>query len=240
MRFIQSSKDMKKIIILACCLLWLAGCSSSKVGIEKYRDQSEEQIFQEADQALLKQDFTEAIDRYDALQILYPLGVSAQQTLLNLAYAHYEEGQFEAAVIAANRYIRYYPQEKNVDYAYYLKALSEFKQNFGFLERHLPIDVSTRELSSVRQSYNDFKTLVTLFPQSVYAPDAQKRMTFLRMLLARHELAIADYYYARKAYVASAERATQIVQEYADTAEYSAALKILMQSREALGLPAKT
>ncbi len=63
------------------------------------------------------------------------------------------------------------------------------------------IDISKRDLGASRDAYNDFRELIQRFPQSQYAPDAQQRIVYLRELLARHELHVADYYLRRGAFL---------------------------------------
>ena len=61
-------------------------------------------------------------------------------------------------------------------------------------------------------------------------------MIFLKNYLARHELYVADYYMRRKAYVAAANRAQLILENYQRTPTIPQALAILERAYSALGL----
>ena len=64
---------------------------------------------------------------------------------------------------------------------------------------------------AAREAYDAFKLLVTRFPESKYADDARARMTYLVNALASHETSVAEYYFRQGAYVASVNRAQEIV-----------------------------
>ena len=61
-------------------------------------------------------------------------------------------------------------------------------------------------------------------------------MIYLRNVFAKHELEVANFYYKRGAYVASANRATYVIQHYQGSPEVKQALYMLVRSNRALGL----
>ena len=117
----------------------------------------------------------------------------------------------------ATRFIRLYPQNTHVDYAYFLKGLVNFNRGKGLTERFLPIDASQRDQSSALTAFQAFSELLERYPQSQYAEDAKKRMVFLRNRLARHEIHVASYYMKRGAYLAAVNRAKNVVESYPRT-----------------------
>ena len=58
----------------------------------------------------------------------------------------------------------------------------------------------------------------------------------LRNLFASYDLHIADYYFRKKAYVAAANRANEVVQQYQGAPEVERALIIMIKSYRILGL----
>ncbi len=131
---------------------------------------------------------------------------------------------------------RLHPQSPNVDYAYYLKGLAAYNKNRGILDRLIATDIAKREMTSARDAYADFTELLARFPDSPYAPDARKRMLYLRNLLARHELHIANFYMERGAYVAAANRARYIVENYSKAEAVPDALAVLVEANHKLEL----
>jgi outer membrane protein assembly factor BamD len=75
---------------------------------------------------LLDGNYTRAIKLYDTLESRFPYGRFAQQAILEGAYANYRAGETATAVAACDRFIRTFPNNPSVDYAYYLKGWSTF------------------------------------------------------------------------------------------------------------------
>ncbi len=225
-----------KLMIAVGLLSALAACSSTTDPAEKFKNLSAEQIYQGGEVALAKGHESEAIQHFEGLDALYPFSVNSEQAQLDLMYAYYKSGDNASAAAAAERFIRFYPRSAHVDYAYYVKGLANFDQDRGWFQRYLPTDLSQRDPGTSRQAFDDFSTLLRLFPTSVYAPDARQRMIYLRNLFAAHELHIAQYYYKRAAYVAAANRANFVVQHYDGTPQVEEALGVMVRSYRKLGL----
>jgi len=225
-----------KWIMVAGLLSSLIACASTTDPAEKYKNKTAEQIYQGGEAALAKGHDSSAIEHFEALDALYPFGANAEQAQLDLMYAYYASGDSPSAAAAAERFIRLYPRSVHVDYAYYIKGLAEFNQDRGWFQRYLPTDLSQRDPGTMSQAFTDFSTLLRLFPDSVYAPDARQRMVYLRDLFSKHELHIAKYYFRRTAYVAAANRANYIVQHYDGTPQVEEALGIMVRSYRQLGL----
>ena len=78
--------------------------------------------------------------------------------------------------------------------------------------------------------------MIARFPTSQYAPDARQRMLYLRDLLARSELHVADFYMRRGAYLAASNRARYVIETYSRSDAVADALAILVESNHRLGL----
>jgi outer membrane protein assembly factor BamD len=232
---------MNKIKLFSILLFsfGIVSCSSTTQSpSEVYQGQSAEQIYTAGEVSLAKRNYKDAVQAFEGLDSLYPFGPRTQQSQLNLIYAHYEADEFPSADAAAERYIRLYPRSANVDYAYYMKGLANFEQNQNWLTKALPFDMAAapKDHTSLEQAFIDFGDFIRLFPQSRYAPDARQRMIYLRNVFATRELHIAKFYMEKKAYVAAANRATQILREYRSTPIAREALQILIEANEAMGL----
>jgi outer membrane protein assembly factor BamD len=139
-------------------------------------------------------------------------------------------------VAAADRFIKMNPRSAGVDYALYLKGLSNYNRDIGFIDRFLPTDTSQRDQTKAQTSYNNFKELIERFPSSKYVPDAKLRMIAVRNNLAMHEVHIARYYIKRRAYVAAASRASAVVEKYQGTPAVPYALQVMQEAYTNLGL----
>jgi outer membrane protein assembly factor BamD len=221
------------LLILA---LMLHGCSLLPEEVDETKDWSAQKLFTEANYALKQGDYEEAIKYYEALEARYPFGVQAMQSQLNVAYAYYKFDEPDSAIAAADRFLKLYPSNPAAAYALYLKGLANFTRGKGLFDRFLPVDPSQRDPGAARDSYRDFSELVRRFPNSEYAADANKRLLFLRNNLARHEIHVAHYYIRRGAYVAAANRAVHVVENYQRTPAVRDALVVMVDAYDRLGL----
>lgn len=216
-------------------ILGLAACASNKEQVDEARE-TERQLYETAQRQLRTQQWDLAITNLQRLEENFPFGTYAEQAQLELIYAFYRNYDFEASIAAADRFIRLHPRHRNVDYAYYMKGLSSFDQNRGFFERFLPTDMSHRDPGAARESFGYFNQLLNLFPKSQYAPDAEKRMVYLRNLLARYEIHVANYYFRRGAYVAAINRGRYVVENFQQTPAVPDALAVMVQGYKLLGM----
>lgn len=224
---------MLRVLILGYFLL-LAGCSYFGDKEDKTQAWSAERLYAEAKGALDSGDYTRAVEYYEKLEGRFPFGVYGQQALLDLAYAYFKNDETDAAVSAADRFIKLYPQNAHVDYAYYVKGLANFNRGKGFTERFLPIDASQRDPGSALQAFQDFSELAKLFPESQYAEDAKQRMVHLRNQLADHEVNVANYYMRRGAFIAAANRARYVIEKYPKTPAIPDALTVMAKAYKIL------
>jgi len=195
-----------------------------------------EHLYQEAHTMLTTGNYTRAIKLFDTLEGRFPYGRYAQQAILEGAYANYRAGETAAAVSACDRFIRTYPNHPNVDYAYYLKGLVNFREDQGLFGYIVEQDLSERDPKMTKESFGAFKELVTLFPNSKYAADSVIRMRYLTNALSSYEVHVADYYYRRGAYVAAANRAQASLTNYPQTPRNEDALILVVTSCDRLGM----
>lgn len=225
-----------RALISLIIIFSLTGCGLFETESDKTKNWSEQKFYSEASEALKDGDYDQATKYYEALEARYPFGRYAMQAQLDIAYANYKSGESELAIEAADRFIKLHPQDPHVDYAYYLKGLANYNRKFGFLDRYLPTDPSQRDPGSVKDAFQNFSELVTRFPNSLYAADATQRMLYLRDNIAKNELHAARYYLRRSAYLAAANRAKYIIENYPQTTVTREALLIMIESYRKLKL----
>lgn len=197
---------------------------------------SAQRLYGEAKDAMAGRDWQKAIKLLEKLEARYPYGRYAQQAQLEVAYANFKDGERAAAVAAADRFIKLYPNHPNVDYAWYLKGLTNFNELQGVLSWLTTPDMSDRDPKASREAFIAFKEVVTRFPQSRYAEDSHARMRFLLNALAANEVHVARYYMKRGAYVAAANRAQYAIQHYPQAPAVEDAMGVLVGAYDALGL----
>lgn len=219
---------MRHLGLLLFVLVFAFGCS--KDDVEEDLEATELAYYTSAQESLRAGNYTGAIQKLQLLESRFPFGRYAEQAQLEIIYAYYKSAQPEAARSAADRFIRLHPTHPNVDYAYYLKGMVSFEQDKNFLANFIPMDPSTRDPGAARESFNDFSQLIRRFPNSEYAPDAQRRMKYLRNLLAQSEIHVAKYYIRRGAYVAAANRGRYVFENFQGSVAVPDALAIMVEA----------
>lgn len=219
------------LVIFLC--LGLAACSSDD---DRPQDMSEKELYEEAQKNIADESFRLAVRNLQLLEARFPFGPYGEQAQLELIYAHYRSSEPEAAIAAADRFIRLHPQHPNVDYAFYMKGLANYTQGEGFLGRFLPTDPTDRDPGPALDAFEDFRQLLYRFPESTYAADAKARMLYLRARIARYEINVANYYFDRGAYLAAASRGRYVVENFPQTPANADALAVMVQAYLLLGL----
>ncbi len=216
-------------------LLGLAACASSP-DKDVTLGWSSQKLYAEAKDEMSSGNTDKAIKLYEKLESRYPYGLLAQQSLLEIAYGHYKQGERAEGLAAVDRFLKLYPNNPYTDYALYLKGLLNFSSNSGWLNFLSDQKLYERDQSAARQSFEAFDELVKRFPESKYAPDARQRMRYIVNSLADYETHTALFYYRRHAYVAAADRAQRAITLYQDAPSNQLALAILVKSYDKLGL----
>ena len=232
-------KKAQAFMVMILILSLLAGCK--KAGEEddsnsQYKGMTAKDLYTESQTAMSKGQYTTAIKRLEALESMYPFSDFAEKAQMDLISAYYRKEDYPSAAATAERFIHLYPRASSVDYAYYMKGLSNFQQVRGTFANILPFDESWRHPGTQTQAYTDFSTLVQRFPESQYKTNALQRLIYLRNMFAQRELNTANYYFERKMYVAAAQRANFLIKNYPQASSAEPALALLYRINKGMGL----
>lgn len=222
--------------ILASSLLFACATTPDNPA-EKYHDLSEKKLYQSALNDIKHRSYKSATEKFEGLDARYPFGEYADKGQLYIIYTYYKSDNIAEALAAAERYIHLHPDSAHIDYVYFIKGVLNYRQQQGVFEKYFPSDLSQRDLDPARQSYITFSRLVASYPQSQYRNAAIEYMTYLRNLMASHELKVAKFYYSRKAYVAALNRVNQVISRYQGAPVMPEALQLAIDSYQALKLP---
>jgi outer membrane protein assembly factor BamD len=222
--------------LLLAAALTLGGCGLLPEIKDETAGWSAQRIYAEAKDNLNNGNYERAVKLFETLESRYPFGRYAQQAQLEVAYAYYKDNEPISAIAACDRFIKLHPNHPNVDYAYYLKGLANFNDDLGLLGNLVNQDLSERDPRAARDAFLAFKELVTRFPESKYADDATARMKYLVNALAGNEVHVAKYYLKRKAWVAAANRAKEVLKTYPEAPALEEALAIMVVAYDKLEL----
>ncbi len=226
--------QLPRLLVVLLVALVVAGCAGGRE--DPTLGWSASQLYGEAKNALNERNYDLAVDYYEKLEARYPFGRYAQQAQIEIPYAYYKAGEPEPALAAVDRFVQLNPRHPNLDYAYYLRGLINFNRQQGILSNLFPRDPAEMDPEPFDRAFQDFDRLIREFPDSRYAADAYQRMIFIRNALAAYELRVAEFYMERTAWVATAQRARNIVAVYPGSEVMPRALSVLYRAYSELGL----
>ena len=221
-----------KFLILFFSILVLMGCASNE---KEDAEPPEVQLYRLAQDRLNAQNYLGAVYSLARIERFYPFGVYAEQARADLIYAHYMSGDYDQAYAASEKFIRLYPRNTNVDYAYFMKGMTGYYADEGLLGNLFSLSLAKRDISGAMQSYADLTEFLIRYPESEYIDAARERLIFLRNLIASSELDGAEYYMKRGAYLAALNRANYVLKNIPNSTETQRALDIMKISFIELG-----
>lgn len=228
---------MRKLLIVLILGVLLSACAGKSDPFANYRHLTATQLLQDGEKQLAKEHYLDATKTFEALDALYPFGPTARQGQIDIIYAYYMNDDFVLAETAAERFLHLYPQDPHADYALYMKAIINFEQGLTWLQRVVGIDPSTRDITHLQEAFKDLSLLARTYPHSLCRDDALRRMAYIRNAIARENLAIANYYFQRRAYVAAINRANDIVLHFEGAPSVPKALRLIVDSYQQMDLP---
>lgn len=211
-------------LLAAVVLLALTGCGSSKNQI--YVEKPVDDLYNKAMDDLAAENYKQAASNFDQVESQHPYSVWATKSQLMEVYAYYQNQQYDDAILAADRFIQLHPGNRDVAYAYYLKAICYYMQI---------VDVG-RDQKLTEEALKALDDVVRRFPDSKYARDAKIKLDFTRDHLAGKEMEIGRYYLKRREYLAAMNRFKRVIEHYQTTTHVPEALERLVECDLALGL----
>ena len=205
--------------------LLAAACASGPDEVP-YVERSAEQIYTEAADALDIEDYDLAAQLFVEVERQHPYSPWAQRAQLMAAFAHYQDLQYDDAIIALDRFIRLYPGSDQASYAYYLRALS-------FYERISDVE---RDQSMTAEALDALSEVERRFPDTVYARDATLKRDLTLDQLAGQQMSIGRFYLRQAQYHAAINRFQAVLERYETTTHVPEALHRLTEAYLALGL----
>ncbi len=216
----------QKIGLAACMAIIVGGCA---LGTEKkeYVEAPVEDLYNAAIDFMQEGKYSSSTEKFDEVERQHPYSVWATKAQLMAAYAYYQANRYDEAVVALDRFIQLHPANKDISYAYYLKALSYYEQ----------ISDVARDQKMTELALTSLRELVTRFPNSKYSRDARIKLDLTNDHLAGKEMEIGRYYHSQGQYLAAINRFKAVVETYQTTTHVPEALHRMTEAYFALGLP---
>ena len=175
---------------------------------------------------LKKGDVLYAAKKFNEAEILFPQSEVAPRAALMAAYSYYSQNYYGDAIAELERFLRVYPNHKDIPYAEYLLGLSYYEQ----------IVDEKKDLKSIIKSKEIFFGIVKKYPNTDFAIDSEFKISLIDTILAAKEMYVGRYYFDRKKWIASINRFKFVIDNYDTTVYVEEALHRLVEIYFILGL----
>ena len=193
---------------------------------EKNLDAQVYEAYQKGMDSLEVGDVLFAAQKFNEAEILFPQSEWAPKSALMAAYSYYTQDYYKDAISELERFIRVYPYYKDLDYAYYLLAISHYEQ----------IVDEKKDLQSIIDAKKNFSLLIKIYPNTEYALDAEFKLDLINDILASKEMYLGRYYLQKKKWIPAINRFRTIIDEYDTTIYTEEALHRLVEVYYIIGL----
>ena len=221
---------INKFLLSFFFILILASCSKEEVRKsvikEKILDLQVLETYEEVMSYLEDGDAIYAASKFNEAELLFPQSEWAPKSALMAAYAYYSQDYLKDAIAELDRFLKVYPKHKNLDYVYYLLAVSYYEQ----------IVDEKKDLQSIIKAKQYFEIVIRDYQKTSYALDAEFKIDLINDILAAKEMYIGRYYFEKKKWISAINRFQTIINDYETTIYAEEALHRLVEVHYIIGL----
>jgi len=216
-----------KIIILFLILIFSFSCSKKEVetNIPTSKDKAF-QIYQEAVIAMDNGEYFFASKKFKEAEEIMPKIEFAAKSSIMASYCLYLINFYDEANLYLERFVKRYPVDKNVSYAYYLLALNSYEQILD----------EKKDVTPLIDTKKKIKIFIKKYPDTEYALDLKFKLDLINNQIAAKELYVAKYYMNNKKWIPAINRLKLIVNDYNETIFIEEALHRLVEVYYEVGL----
>lgn len=210
--------------LLFAAIFLLAACAEVEEPV--YQARTVETLYNGGVNALRLEEYKLAVEAFDEVERQHPYSVWATKSQLMSAYASYKRDEYDETVISLDRFIELHPGNKDIAYAYYLKALSYYEQ----------ISDVGRDQKMTRLALDSLQEVARRYPDTRYGRDARAKLDLTQDHLAGKEMTIGRYYQSRQEHLAAINRFKAVLKNHQTTTHVPEALHRITESYLALGV----
>jgi len=219
-------KNLSKLAFIFLFICLIISCSQNNQNVKNINSETPENLYALAMQDLEKENYEKAKVQFDEIEFSFPLSNEAIQSQIMTAFIEYAQMNYDEAIFKLNRIINRYPSHKNIDYAYYMKAICNFEQ---IENEYLDGSFNTEALES-------FNQVINRFPESKYARDSEQKIILIKENIAAKHMNIALFYLKQKKYLAAMNRYKKVIDDHSESKFTPEALHRLVEIYYFLGM----
>ena len=217
------------ILTLAATAALVSACAGkSERPRLAYEERPVEALYNTGYDRLERRRWRDAVDYFQEVERQHPYSEWARRAILMQIYAYYQNGNYQDAIAAADRFIQLFPGNPSAPYAFYMKAVCNFEQ----------ITDVGRDQGYASAALTGLRDVVRRYPGSTFATDARVKIDMVNDQLAGKEMSIGRYYQRAHQPLAAINRYKAVIdnQDFQRTSHTPEALYRLVEVYLSLGL----
>ena len=218
-------KNLFKISFLLLIIFLGISCSQNNKEITT-KTETPEILYTLAMLELENKKYDIALEKFEEINIKFPFSNEAVQSQIMSAFVQYVKMNYEEAIFNFNRIINIYPSHKNIDYAYYMRAICYFEQ----------IENEYLDGNNNIKALENFNQIINRFPNSKYARDSEQKIILINENIAAKHMDIASFYLKQKKYLAAMNRYKKVIDSHSKSRFTPEALHRLVEIYFSLGM----
>jgi outer membrane protein assembly factor BamD len=219
-----------KFITIVLLISLLSACAKEEKKVSNIKKQSQElemsTTYSEAFDMLETNDTYNAAQRFLEAELLFPQSVWAPQSALMASYSYYLQNYYSEAVSNINRYLKTYPNDKNIAYGHYLLAMCYYEM----------IEDEKRDIEPLLKAKNKCNYILINYPNTDFALDSRFKLGLIEDILASKEMYLGRYYQKKNQWIPAINRFKNVIENYDQTIFIEEALHRLVEINYKIGL----
>ena len=216
--------------LLLLIIIVLTACSKDEKEVSLIKETSQElemiSSYNEAYKSLKEGDPYFAAKKFLEAELLYPQSIWAPKASLMASYSYYMQNYYTEATLNLERYLKTYPNDKNLSYAHYLIAMCYYES----------IEDEKRDSAPLFKAKEKFVFIIKNYPNTEFAIDANFKLNLIQDVLASKEMYLGRHYIKKGKWIAAINRFKVVTKDYDQTVFIEEALHRLVEINYKLGL----
>ena len=221
-------KNIIKILLFILGILLVSCSKEEKISVIEEENVEAQMIeaFEIGYEELINGDTLYAAKKFNEAELLYPQSQWAPKAALMAGYTYYSDNYYGDAVFEIERYLKTYPNHKNVDYGHFLLAMCYYET----------IIDEKRDLEPLLKAKRKFEFVMNNFPNTDFSMDSKFKLELISDKLAAKQMYIAKHYLKKEKWIPAINRYKKIVEDYSTTIYVEEALHRLVEIHYRIGL----
>lgn len=212
-------------VVLLCLAIGACGSSGSKERFA-YVERPVEALYADATRSLELKRYEDAIALFEEVERQHPYSAWARRAMLMKAFAYYQDNDYDEAIQSVDQFISLHPGNKDVPYAYYLKAMCNYER----------IRDVGRDQAFTVDALTTLTDVIRRYPDTEYARDARLKLDLTYDHLAGKEMYVGRFYLRENKHISAINRFKTVIEKYQTTSHVPEALHRLVEAYLELGI----